>query len=45
MDDQPTCGKGLAEHSALPGKLGVLREWVERDGKMLAGMSGHPGPP
>jgi formiminotetrahydrofolate cyclodeaminase len=24
MDDQPTCGKGLAEHSALPAKLGEL---------------------
>ena len=24
MDDQPTCGKGLAEHSALPAKLGAL---------------------
>jgi hypothetical protein len=24
MDDQPTCGKGLAEHSALPARLGEL---------------------
>ena len=24
MPDQPTCGKGLAENSALPGKLGEL---------------------
>ena len=24
MDDQPTCGKGLAEHSVLPAKLGAL---------------------
>jgi hypothetical protein len=24
MDEQPTCGKGLAEHSALPAKLGAL---------------------
>ena len=24
MDDQPTCGKGLAEHSTLPAKLGAL---------------------
>jgi len=24
MDDQPTCGKGLAEHSVLPAKLGEL---------------------
>lgn len=24
MDDQPTCGKGLAHHSALPAKLGAL---------------------
>jgi hypothetical protein len=24
MDDQPTCGKGLAEHSALPAKLATL---------------------
>jgi hypothetical protein len=24
MDNQPTCGKGLAEHSALPAKLGEL---------------------
>lgn len=24
MPDQPTCGKGLAEHSALPAKLGEL---------------------
>lgn len=24
MDEQPTCGKGLAEHSALPAKLGEL---------------------
>lgn len=24
MDDQPTCGRGLAEHSALPAKLGEL---------------------
>lgn len=23
-DDEPTCGKGLAEHSALPAKLGEL---------------------
>ena len=25
METQPTCGKGLAEHSVLPGKLG---EWT-----------------
>jgi hypothetical protein len=24
MDDQPTCGKGLAEHSALPAALGAM---------------------
>jgi hypothetical protein len=24
MEDQPTCGKGLAEHSALPAKMGEL---------------------
>jgi hypothetical protein len=24
MEDQPTCGKGLAENSILPGKLGEL---------------------
>jgi hypothetical protein len=24
MDDQPTCGKGLAENAALPAKLGDL---------------------
>lgn len=24
MEDQPTCGKGLAEHSVLPAKLGEL---------------------
>jgi hypothetical protein len=24
MDDQPTCGKGLAEHAALPATLGEL---------------------
>lgn len=24
MDDQPTCGKGLAEHSALPARLAEL---------------------
>ena len=24
MDDQPTCGKGLAENAALPAKLGEL---------------------
>ena len=24
MDEQPTCGKGLAEHSSLPAKLGEL---------------------
>jgi hypothetical protein len=24
MDEQPTCGKGLAEHSVLPAKLGAL---------------------
>ena len=24
MEDQPTCGKGLAEHSVLPQKLGEL---------------------
>ena len=24
MDDQPTCGKGLAEHAVLPAKLGAL---------------------
>lgn len=26
MDDQPTCGKGLAEHSALPAKLADLED-------------------
>jgi hypothetical protein len=26
MDDQPTCGKGLAEHSALPAKLAELED-------------------
>lgn len=24
MEDEPTCGKGLAEHSVLPAKLGEL---------------------
>jgi hypothetical protein len=24
MDDQPTCGKGLAEHSTLPAAVGAL---------------------
>jgi hypothetical protein len=24
MDEQPTCGKGLAEHAVLPAKLGEL---------------------
>jgi hypothetical protein len=24
VNEQPTCGKGLAEHSALPAKLGEL---------------------
>ena len=24
MENQPTCGKGLAEHSVLPGKMGEL---------------------
>lgn len=24
MEEEPTCGKGLAEHSALPAKLGEL---------------------
>ncbi len=24
MDDQPTCGKGLAEHSVLPGRMGEV---------------------
>lgn len=24
MDDQPTCGKGLAEHATLPAKIGDL---------------------
>ena len=24
MDEHPTCGQGLAEHSALPAKLGEL---------------------
>lgn len=24
MDEEPTCGKGLAEHSALPAKMGEL---------------------
>jgi hypothetical protein len=24
MDERPTCGKGLAEHSVIPGKLGDL---------------------
>ncbi len=26
MDDQPTCGKGLAEHSALPSQLAELED-------------------
>jgi hypothetical protein len=26
MDDQPTCGKGLAEHSALPAKVAELED-------------------
>jgi hypothetical protein len=26
MDGQPTCGKGLAEHSALPAKLAELED-------------------
>jgi hypothetical protein len=26
MDEQPTCGKGLAHHSVLPAKLGALTE-------------------
>ncbi len=26
MDDQPTCGKGLAEHSRLPAKLAELED-------------------
>jgi hypothetical protein len=26
MDDQPTCGKGLAEHSVLPAKLAELED-------------------
>ena len=26
MDDQPTCGKGLAEHAALPAKLAELED-------------------
>jgi hypothetical protein len=26
MDDRPTCGKGLAEHSALPAKLAELED-------------------
>lgn len=30
MDDQPTCGKGLAEHSALPAKLGDLTDATAR---------------
>ena len=34
MDDQPTCGKGLAEHAALPAKLaeliGALADNLER---------------
>ncbi|HEX9303216.1 MAG TPA: hypothetical protein VGA31_02075 [Thermoanaerobaculia bacterium] len=28
MEDQQTCGKGLAEQSALPGKLGELTDSV-----------------
>ncbi len=28
MEDQQTCGKGLAEHAALPGKLADLTESV-----------------
>jgi hypothetical protein len=39
MDDQPTCGKGLAEHSALPAKLAeledALAENLERHQKAL----------
>lgn len=27
-DDTPTCGKGLAEHSAIPAKLGELTDAV-----------------
>lgn len=30
MEDQPTCGKGLAEHAALPGKLGELTAAVAK---------------
>jgi hypothetical protein len=26
MDDQPTCGQGLAEHSALPAKVAELED-------------------
>ena len=39
MDDQATCGKGLAEHSALPAKLAdledALAENLERHQKTL----------
>jgi hypothetical protein len=28
METQPTCGEGLAEHAALPAKLG---EWTADD--------------
>lgn len=30
MENQPTCGTGLAEHAALPGKLGELTAAVAR---------------
>jgi hypothetical protein len=26
VDDEPTCGKGLAEHSALPARMGELAD-------------------
>ena len=39
MDEQPTCGKGLAEHSALPAKLGdltaAMADTLETHQKML----------
>jgi hypothetical protein len=51
MASQPTCGKGLAEHSVLPAKLGEwtaavaenlarLQTRVEQDRRMLSAMSG-----
>jgi hypothetical protein len=30
MEDQPTCGKGLAEHSAIPRSMGAFAKAVAR---------------